>query len=244
MTALELVDIEVTYRSLAPTLRGVSLTVKEGEIVAVLGPNGAGKTTMLRAVCGLLGAERGRITGGEIRFYGSSVRGIDPASVVRHGVVQVLEGRHVFRHLTVEQNLLAGGHVLGSLRRARAELAAVLDFFPQLAPLQRAKADNLSGGEQQMLAIARALMTRPRLLVLDEPSLGLAPIRVQETLRLVSDVSRQRGVTVLLVEQNARGALAIADRAYVLDGGTIVLHGTAGQLRTDGRVAATYLGLR
>ncbi|PZF83358.1 ABC transporter ATP-binding protein [Jiangella anatolica] len=243
MTALELDHVQASYGSLAPTLRDVSLTVADGEVVAVLGPNGAGKTTMLRAVSGLLAGERGRVTHGDLRFAGRSIRGLDPGMIVRRGIVQVLEGRQVFRHLTVEQNLLAGGHTAGSLRSARAAAREMFELFPALAALRRSKADNLSGGEQQLLAVARALMARPRLLILDEPSLGLAPIRAREIFALVARVNRERGVTILLVEQNARAALALADRAYVLEAGTVVLAGTPAELRADPRVSAAYLGV-
>jgi branched-chain amino acid transport system ATP-binding protein len=235
--------VEVAYGDLAPALRDVSLTVTRGEIVAVLGPNGAGKTTMLRAISGLLAPDRGRATKGEITWRGRSLRGLDPAEVVRRGVAQVLEGRHVFPHLSVEHNLLAGAHVRGPLRSARATLPRVLELFPALGPLCRATAGNLSGGEQQMLAIARALMAEPDLLILDEPSLGLAPIKVREILAVLQRANTERGLTVLLVEQNAHAALDLADRAYVLDGGRIVLDGPAAALRNDAVVARTYLGL-
>jgi branched-chain amino acid transport system ATP-binding protein len=243
MTGLVLSNVDVQYGALAPALRDVSLTVAEGEIVAVLGPNGAGKTTMLRAVSGLLAGDRGRVTRGEIAWRGTPLRGLDPADIVRLGVLQVLEGRHVFTHLSVEQNLLAGGHVRGPLSRARAALPAVLDLFPPLAPLRRMTAGNLSGGEQQMLAIARAIMADPRLLILDEPSLGLAPIKVREILQILVRANAERGLTVLLVEQNAHAALSLAHRAYVLDGGRIALEGSAERLRLDAKVSATYLGM-
>lgn len=240
---LELDGVEVTYGSLAPVLRDVSLRVGAGEIVAVLGSNGAGKTTLLRAVCGLLAAERGRVLAGRIRFGGRSIRDLDPAAVVRRGIVQVLEGRHVFRHLTVEQNLLAGGHVQGSLGRARARLRETYERFESLGRLRRAKGDTLSGGEQQLLAIARALMADPTLLILDEPSLGLAPIRLREVLDVVARINEEHGVTVLLVEQNAHAALSMAHRGYVLAGGRVIRTGTAADLRADPAVAAAYLGL-
>ena len=240
---LTLDGIEVVYNRVALVLKGVSLRVEEGSIVALLGANGAGKTTVLKTISGLLAAERGEVVRGEIRWREDSLLGLPAAQVVGRGVVQVLEGRRVFEHLTVEQNLLVGGYRRGSLRAAREALVAPYGYFPQLKERRAQKAGLLSGGEQQMLAISRALMSDCQLLLLDEPSLGLAPMLVQEIFEIVQRVNVEHGITVLLVEQNADAALRIAKHGYVLEDGRIVLDGTADELRSNQDVAEFYLGL-
>ncbi len=223
-------------------LKGVSLTVGRGEIVALLGTNGAGKTTTLRAISGLLAAEDGKVRQGSVELDGVRLDRLPPESVVRMGVVQVLEGRRIFKHLSVEENLLVGL----AARRDRAavgRLERVYHYFPRLAELRHRLAGYCSGGEQQMLAIGRALLTRPRLLLLDEPSLGLAPLFVREIFEIVSRIHQEEGVTVLLVEQNARMALSIAHRGYIMENGRIVLEGSSRELQSNPDVQEFYLGL-
>ena len=239
---LSVSNLEVSYSGMEPVLRGVSLDVAAGEIVALLGANGAGKTTLLRAVSGLLGVHRARVTQGVVELDGDAIDGWPAAARVQRGLAQVMEGRRILKELTVEENLTAGGFT----RRDRAGLAAtraqVLDLFPVLADRRRAVAGYLSGGEQQMLAIGRALMAAPRVLLLDEPSLGLAP-RITEQIRDILVAIGRTGTSVLLVEQNAAMALSIASTAYVLDHGTVAVSGRAGDLAGDPTVQACYLGV-
>jgi branched-chain amino acid transport system ATP-binding protein len=235
--------VEVVYNRVALVLKGVSFSVEEGQIVALLGNNGAGKTTTLRAISGLLAHERGGIARGRITWNSESLVNRPPDYIVRQGIVQVLEGRRVFEHLTVEANLLTGGYTAGSLRMSRNDLATVYEYFPRLADRRAQRAGFLSGGEQQMLAIGRALMAHPRVMLLDEPSLGLAPVLVEEIFRIVARLNKDEGVTVVLVEQNAEAALQIADYGYVLEDGRIVLDGPADKLRANQDVAEFYLGL-
>jgi ABC-type branched-subunit amino acid transport system ATPase component len=234
-------DLSVTYAGAVQALRGASLEVPEGAIVAVLGSNGAGKSTLLRAISGTLDAQRGAVTGGTIELAGQSLVGQDPARIVRSGVVQVPEGRRVFGHLTVAENLRAGG--LAAPDRAARERARawVHELFPILAERHGQRAGLLSGGEQQMLAIGRALMAGPRVLLLDEPSLGLAPRIVEQIGAVIAEINRE-GVTVVLVEQNAALALEVADRAVVLEVGSVSLAGTARELADDPQVRDRYLG--
>jgi branched-chain amino acid transport system ATP-binding protein len=237
---LEVAGLEVVYHSVALVLRGVSLKVPEGAVVALLGPNGAGKTTLLRAVAGLLPLHEGRVTKGHVSLFGERLGGEGADARVRRGLAQVMEGRRILGELTVEENLLAGGWSV-----PRGELSARLDAFyarfPVLGERRHRQAGYLSGGEQQLLAIARALVSRPRLLVLDEPSLGLAPRMVQEVAGLVRAIHAE-GVSILLVEQNAAMALDLATYGYVLDNGRVVLDGTAAQLKADRDVRESYLG--
>ena len=238
-TPLLAVDgIEVLYDHVLLVLRGLSLTVRANEIVALLGSNGAGKSTTLKAIAGLLPAERGAVTHGTIAFAGVDLTRADPADRVRRGIALVMEGRRVFEHLTVHENLIAGGHVRGG----RADTERVYAMLPGLADLRTRIAGNLSGGEQQRLAIGRALMSGPRLLLLDEPSLGLAPRLVDEVFALIARLGRDFGLTALLVEQNARRALSVADRGYVMESGRIVLDGTAAELTDNPDVKEFYLG--
>jgi branched-chain amino acid transport system ATP-binding protein len=240
---LKLDGVEVVYNRVALVLKGVSLTVPAGQIVALLGNNGAGKTTTLRAISGLLAHERGEVVRGRITWEDNSLRERSPDYIVRQGIVQVLEGRRVFEHLSVEANLLAGGYTAGSMRSSRSELEMIYSYFPRLADLRSQRAGFLSGGEQQMLAIGRALMAHPRVMLLDEPSLGLAPVLVAEIFEIVERLNREEGVTVVLVEQNAEAALQIAHHGYVLEDGRIVLEGPADKLRENQDVAEFYLGL-
>jgi branched-chain amino acid transport system ATP-binding protein len=230
---LDVEQLSVTYGAIR-ALREVSLHVEEGEVVAVLGPNGAGKTTLLRAITGSV-----RPQGGRIVFAGEPVTGAPPESLVRRGISLVPEGRHVFPRMTVLENLLVGA-ITRRDAEVRSDLEALFELFPVLAERRGQMAGTLSGGEQQQLAVARSLMSRPRLMLLDEPSLGLAPIVVEQIMRLLGGL-RDRGVTLLLVEQNVHRALELADRAYVLSVGQIVLSGTADELAT-GSIERAYLG--
>ncbi|MFP5357860.1 MAG: ABC transporter ATP-binding protein [Gammaproteobacteria bacterium] len=237
---LGIAGLEVVYHGVAKVLANVSIQVPERHIVALLGPNGAGKTSLLRAVTGLLPIHHGEITKGEVRLAGTVVTGHSPERIVRHGLAQVMEGRRIFTELTVAENLLAGTYT----RRddPQADLDAFYARFPRLAERRHQTAGLLSGGEQQMLAIARALLTRPRVLLLDEPSLGLSPRLVEEVGQLVREI-RDQGVSVLLVEQNAALALSLADHAYILENGRVVLDGPAAALRDDPDVREFYLGM-
>jgi branched-chain amino acid transport system ATP-binding protein len=223
-------------------LRGVSLDVPKGSIVALLGANGAGKTTLLRALSGLLPSHRGRITKGSIELDGRRVDGLDAPALVRRGMSQVMEGRRIFAELSVEDNLKAGSFTRHDRREVKESYDRVMALFPVLAERRRSTAGYLSGGEQQMLAIARALMAKPRLMLLDEPSLGLAPMVVEQIRRIVVDINEQ-GTSVLLVEQNAVMALSIAAHGYVLETGKVVLDGPAGELMANQDVRESYLGM-
>ncbi|MDQ4105087.1 MAG: ABC transporter ATP-binding protein [Actinomycetota bacterium] len=236
---LEVANVEVIYDEVILVLRGLSLTVPAGQIVALLGANGAGKSTTLKAIAGLLPTEHGEVTDGKIAFDGSDVTRWDASSRVRRGIGLVMEGRRVFEHLTVHENLVAGGYTKGS----RADYDRVYEFLPRLADLRGRIAGYLSGGEQQMLAIGRALMADPRLLMLDEPSLGLAPLMVEEVFGIVRRLNTELGLTALLVEQNARRALEVADRGYIMESGRIMLEGPAAELAENPDVKEFYLGL-
>ncbi len=241
---LRVEGIEARYGGAVRALSGVDLTIGAGEIVALVGANGAGKTTVLKAVSNLLSAERGQVTAGRIVYDGLDVARTPTDALVRAGLVGVLEGRHCFRALSVEENLVTGGLGRGSNRAAiRADLDRVFGIFPRLLEKRRALAGLISGGEQQMVAIGRALMGRPRLLVLDEPSMGLAPKIVAEIFSTLSRLNRDAGLTLLLAEQNVTAALRHADRAVVLVNGRSVLAGTAAELRARDDVKAFYLGL-
>jgi branched-chain amino acid transport system ATP-binding protein len=238
---LEVSDLEVTYGGAVQALRGISLDVPDGKVVAVLGSNGAGKTTLLRTISSTLRLHRGRVEAGSISFDGRSLAGRDASAVVGAGIVQVPEGRRIFSRLTVEENLRAGG--MGSKDKAAKAKAQgrVFDLFPVLAERRSQRGGLLSGGEQQMLAIGRALMSGPRLLLLDEPSLGLAPQMVGRIARIVREIHSQ-GTAVVLVEQNATMALRVADRAVVLEVGRVALTGTAAELSASDDVQRLYLG--
>ena len=240
---LRLNNIEVLYDDVILVLRGLSLEVGEGKIAALLGSNGAGKTTTLKAISGLLYVEDGEVTDGTIAFDGEEIQGMDAHRIVEKGVFQVLEGRRVFEHLTVRENLAAGAYTRRDRRAAAAGLEKVFHYFPALAERRRQLAGHLSGGEQQMVALGRALMASPRMMLLDEPSLGLAPILVESIFEIVQRINREEGTTILLVEQNARLALEVADYGYIMEGGRVVLEGSASELRTNEDVKEFYLGL-
>jgi len=240
---LTLNNIEVIYDGVILVLKGVSLNVHEGGITTLLGANGAGKTTTLKAISGLLRTERGDVTKGSIELNGERIDRLPAHAVVRRGVVQVFEGRRVFEHLTTEENLVAGAHVQADRERVRQGIARVFEYFPRLAERRTVHAGYLSGGEQQMLVIGRALMATPHVMLLDEPSLGLAPMLVEEIFAIVQRLNRQEKLTVLLVEQNATLALTIAEHGYVMENGRIVLEGTAEALRANEDIKEFYLGL-
>src|SRR5215813_10706982 len=237
---LRLTNVEVRYDRVVLVLKGLSLEVPEGQIVALLGANGAGKSTLLKAISGLLESDDGEVCDGAIEFDGRDVTHLDPADIVRLGIFQVMEGRRVFEHLTVEDNLLAGGH---TRRQLSSDLESVYQYFPRLKERRRGLAGYLSGGEQQLLAIGRSLMAKPRMIMLDEPSLGLAPLVVQEIFGIVQQINRDAGTTILLVEQNARLAMSVASYAYLMENGRIVLEGTPARLRANQDVQQFYLGL-
>jgi branched-chain amino acid transport system ATP-binding protein len=234
-------DVQVRYQHASLALSGLSLKVPEGHIVALLGNNGAGKSTALKAISGLLHAENGRVVAGDVELDGQSVMHLDAAERVRRGVFHVLEGRRVFAHLNVEDNLLAGAHTRGG-DGLRQDMRQIYQYFPRLEERRRLVAGYLSGGEQQMLAISRALMARPRLILLDEPSLGLAPLVVKNIFTIIQHVNRTLGTTILLVEQNASLALEVANYAYVLDNGNAVLEGDPGSLKRTGVIEDVYFG--
>jgi branched-chain amino acid transport system ATP-binding protein len=240
---LALNNVEVIYDQVILVLRGLSLAVREGEIVALLGSNGAGKSTMLKAISGLLPSEDGEITEGEILYENKRIDARDAAEIVRLGISQVMEGRRVFEHLTAEENLRAGAYARRSNGSFRDDLELVYEYFPPLHERRRQAAGYLSGGEQQMLAIGRALMARPKLLMLDEPSLGLAPRLVAEIFEIIQRLNADLGTTVVVVEQNARSALEIASYGYVMENGRIVLDGPAAELAKNPDVMEFYLGL-
>jgi branched-chain amino acid transport system ATP-binding protein len=237
---LQVQNLEVVYDDVMLVLRGISLQVEPGQIVALLGANGAGKTTLLRALCGLLDVHDGKITKGSVLLDGKPLHQLRPAAVVRRGVSQVMEGRRIFTELTVEENLRVGAHL--NLRGRAAGIERAYTLFPVLAQRRGETAGYLSGGEQQMLAIGRALMASPRYLILDEPSLGLAPRLVEQIRDLIVEINRQ-GTAVLLVEQNATMALSIASYGYVMETGKLVLDAPAAQLLADDDVREFYLGL-
>ena len=237
-------NIEVIYNHVVLVLKGVSLKVQKGGIVALLGANGAGKTTTLRAVSNLLHGERGEVTKGSIIFDGAEVQASTPNNLVRRGCIQVMEGRHCFRHLTVEENLLTGAY---TRRDGRAAIARDMDmiygYFPRLKERRSSLTGYISGGEQQMTAIGRALMSRPKMVLLDEPSMGLAPQLVEQIFEITKRINAEQGVSVLLAEQNTNIALRYADYGYILESGRIVMDGDAKMLRENEDVKEFYLGI-
>jgi branched-chain amino acid transport system ATP-binding protein len=236
-------NIEVVYDNVILVLKGVSLEVRAGAITTLLGANGAGKTTTLKAISGMLGTERGAVTKGSITFGDKRIDGMRPFDVTRIGITQVFEGRRVFEHLTTEENLIAGGHVQRDLRKLRRGIEFVYTYFPLLKERRHQLSGYLSGGEQQMLAIGRALMSEPKVMLLDEPSLGLAPMLVEEIFGIVQRLVAQENLSVLLVEQNAVMALAVAQHGYVMETGRIVLEGSIQKLRDNSDIREFYLGL-
>ena len=240
---LELTNVEVRYDEVILVLKGLSLSVSEGKITTLLGPNGAGKTTTLKAISGLLEPDNGRVSDGAIVFREQEIHRLDASEIVRQGIFQVMEGRRVFEHLNVEENLLAGAYTRRDRGKVRPDIERVFEYFPRLGERAKQHAGYLSGGEQQMLAVGRALMARPKLMLLDEPSLGLAPLLVRTIFDGLERINREEGTTILVVEQNARIALSIADFGYVMEGGRVVLEGTADSLRENADVKEFYLGL-
>lgn len=243
-TLLAVNNIEVIYNHVILVLKGVSLTVARGGITALLGGNGAGKTTTLKAISNLLHSERGAVTKGRITYRGQRIQDLSPADLVRMGVIQVMEGRHCFEHLTVEENLLTGAYTRTDGSGAiAADLDMVYTYFPRLRDRRRSQAGYASGGEQQMTAIGRALMSRPEMILLDEPSMGLAPQLVEQIFEIVRAVNQKEGVTFLLAEQNTNVALRYAHHGYILESGRVVMEGSAQDLRENPDVKEFYLGM-
>ena len=240
---LVLNNVEVVYSNVIWVLRGVSLNIGDNQMVSLLGANGAGKTTALKAVSGLLRTELGEVTRGSIEFDGARIDGKTPQDIAQVGIVQVFEGRRLFRYLTTEQNLKMGAYILSDSATYRQRLASVYDYFPRLGKLRHGVSGYLSGGEQQMLVIGRALMSRPKLMLLDEPSLGLAPLLVKGILKIITDINREENIAILLVEQIAAAALGVTSYGYVMENGRIVLGGAAEKLRQNEDVKEFYLGL-
>jgi branched-chain amino acid transport system ATP-binding protein len=240
---LEVNNIDVVYMNVIQVLRGVSLTVADGQIVALLGANGGGKTTTLKAISGMLKTEEGEVTDGSIEFDGKRLDRLRPEDIALFGISQAMEGRRVLEHLSVEENLLVGAYCRKDRREVRQDMEMVFGYFPPLKRLRRRMSGYLSGGEQQMLVIGRALMARPKLMLLDEPSLGLAPLLVQEIYEIIRRINAEQNMAILLVEQNVRAALGIADYGHVLENGRVVLSGPAESLRDNKDVREFYLGL-
>src|SRR5512145_2821379 len=244
---LSVLNIEVIYDHVILVLRGVSLDVQDGQIVALLGANGAGKTTTLKAISNLLRAERGNVTKGRIMYRGERIDQLDPSALVKRGICQVMEGRHCFQHLTVEENLLTGAYTRGAAWKmsgsgVKEELEKVYTYFPRLKERRASQSGYTSGGEQQMTAIGRALMARPRMILLDEPSMGLAPQLVEEIFEIVQELNRKEGVSFLLAEQNTNIALRYADYGYILENGRVVMDGEGKALAENEDVKEFYLG--
>jgi len=240
---LKLNNVEVTYLNVIRVLHGVSMEVPEGSITALLGANGAGKSTTLKAVSGLLHTEEGEVTDGRIEWDGVNINKYDPQKIGKLGIIQALEGRHVFGHLTAEENLMVGAHNRTSRADVKRDLDMVYHYFPRLHELKHNTAGYLSGGEQQMLVIGRAIMAHPTLMMLDEPSLGLAPLLVEQIFSILQRFQAEQKTSVLLVEQNVRVALSIAHYGYVMENGRVVLDGTAEFLRNNEDVKEFYMGL-
>ena len=243
-TLLEVNNIEVIYNHVILVLKGVSLSVPKGGITALLGGNGAGKTTTLKAISNLLHSERGEVTKGTVEYRGERVHELSPEAMVKRGVIQVMEGRHCFEHLTVEENLLTGAYTRRDGAKATADdLELVYTYFPRLKERRKSQAGYTSGGEQQMVAIGRALMSRPETILLDEPSMGLAPQLVEEIFGIVKDLNEKEGVSFLLAEQNTNVALRFAHFGYILESGRVVMDGPAAELRENPDVKEFYLGV-
>lgn len=243
-TLLEVNNIEVIYNHVILVLKGVSLSVPKGGITALLGGNGAGKTTTLKAISNLLHSERGEVTKGSVAYRGEAVQDLDPAALVKKGVIQVMEGRHCFEHLTVEENLLTGAYTRRDGKGAvEADLEMVYNYFPRLKERRKSQAGFTSGGEQQMTAVGRALMSRPETILLDEPSMGLAPQLVEEIFGIVKSLNENEGVSFLLAEQNTNVALRFAHYGYILENGRVVMDGPAAELRENPDVKEFYLGV-
>lgn len=241
---LEVNNIEVIYDHVILVLKGVSLEVPKGGIVALLGANGAGKSTTLKAISNLLGAERGDVTKGNILYKGEAVESLNPSDLVKRGVVQVMEGRHCFEHLTIEENLLTGAYTRKDGRKAIAQsLELIYNYFPRLRERRNSQAGYTSGGEQQMCAIGRAMLAQPEMILLDEPSMGLAPQLVEEIFEIVKKLNQNEGVSFLLAEQNTNVALRYSDYGYIMENGRVVMEGNAKELSENEDVKEFYLGL-
>jgi len=236
-------NIEVVYSHVILVLKGVSLKVKKGGITALLGGNGAGKSTTLKSISNLLASERGEVTKGSVTFSNEYIHDLDPAQLVKKGVIQVMEGRHCFEHLTVEENLLTGAYTRNNNKEVKEDLERVYNYFPRLRDRRTSLAGYTSGGEQQMIAIGRALMAHPTMILLDEPSMGLAPQLVKQIFEIVAEINRKEGVTILLAEQNTNVALQYAEYAYILENGRVVMEGTAESMRDNEDVKEFYLGI-
>jgi len=240
---LVLNNVEVVYSNVILVLKGVSLEVQEGKVVVLLGSNGAGKTTALKSVSGLLSTELGQVTRGSIEYGGERIDQKDAEEIARLGIIQVMEGRRIFEQLTVEENLRIGGHIRPLGGSVKAALESVYEYFPILKTLKGRTSGYLSGGEQQMMVIGRALMSSPELILLDEPSLGLAPKIVELIFKIIRRINQEQKSSILLVEQNARAALSVADNGYVMENGRIVLEGNAGSLMENEDIKEFYLGM-
>jgi branched-chain amino acid transport system ATP-binding protein len=240
---LQVNNIEVVYMNVIQVLRGVSLEVGEGKIAALLGANGAGKTTTLKAISGMLKTEEGKVTDGSIHFDGKRIDPYGPEAIAALGISQAMEGRRVLEHLSVEENLLVGAYCRKDRGGVKKDLEMVFQYFPRIKELRNRTSGYLSGGEQQMLVIGRALMARPKLMLLDEPSLGLAPLLVEDIYQIIHRINAEQKTTILLVEQNVNAALGIADYGYVMENGRVVLSGPADQLRKNEDIREFYLGL-
>ncbi len=236
-------NIEVVYSHVILVLKGVSLKVKKGGITALLGGNGAGKSTTLKSISNLLASERGEVTKGSVTFSNQYIHDLDPAQLVKRGVIQVMEGRHCFEHLTVEENLLTGAYTRSNNKEVKDDLERVYNYFPRLRDRRTSLAGYTSGGEQQMIAIGRALMAHPTMILLDEPSMGLAPQLVKQIFEIVAEINRREGVTILLAEQNTNVALQYAEYAYILENGRVVMEGSAESMRDNEDVKEFYLGI-
>jgi branched-chain amino acid transport system ATP-binding protein len=236
-------NIEVVYMNVIQVLRGVSLEIGDGRIIALLGANGAGKTTTLKAISGMLKTEEGEVTDGSIDFDGRRIDRYGPEDIAAMGISQAMEGRRVLEHLSVEENLYIGAYCRNDRAGVKRDLTMVFDYFPKIRDMRRKVSGYLSGGEQQMLVIGRALIARPKLMLLDEPSLGLAPLLVQNICEIIRRISAEQKMAILLVEQNARAALGIADHGYVMENGRVVLGGPAERLKDNEDVREFYLGL-
>jgi len=240
---LTISNAEVIYNRVILVLKGLSLHVPEGKIVALLGANGAGKSTTLKAISGLLKSEEGEVSSGSIEFNGERINNLDPEDIVRKGIFQVMEGRRVFEDLTIDENLIVGGHTRKDSAGFKRDKELVYDYFPRLRERRNQLSGFLSGGEQQMLAIGRSLMARPKLMLLDEPSLGIAPLLVQEIFQLIKKINTEEKTTILLVEQNANIAFSICDQAYIMEGGRVAMSGTTEQMKSNDDVKEFYLGM-
>ncbi len=236
-------NIEVVYSHVILVLKGVSLNVKKGGITALLGGNGAGKSTTLKSISNLLASERGEVTKGSVTFNNEYIHDLDPAQLVKKGVIQVMEGRHCFEHLTVEENLLTGAYTRSNSKEVKDDLERVYNYFPRLRERRTSLAGYTSGGEQQMIAIGRALMAHPTMILLDEPSMGLAPQLVKQIFEIVAEINKKEGVTILLAEQNTNVALQYAEYAYILENGRVVMEGSAESMRDNEDVKEFYLGI-